>query len=35
VDFKNTLIDGVHPAVAGGTIIAREWLKVFNKEFRD
>ena len=32
---ENTLIDGVHPAVAGGTIIAREWLKVFNKEFRD
>ena len=26
-----TLIDGVHPTIAGGKIIANEWLKVFAK----
>ncbi|MBQ8319401.1 MAG: SGNH/GDSL hydrolase family protein [Clostridia bacterium] len=26
------LSDGVHPAVAGAAIIAKEWLKVFKKE---
>ena len=27
------LYDGVHPDVAGGKLIAEEWLKVFRKEF--
>ena len=26
------LYDGVHPDVAGGKLIAEEWLKVFRKE---
>lgn len=28
-----TLIDGVHPAIAGAKLIANEWLKVFKNEF--
>ncbi len=31
-DGKYYLIDGVHPNVAGATLIANEWLKVFKTE---
>ena len=29
------LADGVHPHTAGATLIANEWLKVFNEYFRE
>ncbi len=29
---EKTLIDGIHPAIAGARVIANEWLKVFKKE---
>lgn len=31
-DTTPFLADGVHPNIAGATLIANEWLKVFNKE---
>ncbi len=29
---EKTLIDGVHPAIAGARVITNEWLKVFNEK---
>jgi lysophospholipase L1-like esterase len=31
---EHYLYDGVHPDIAGGKLIAEEWLKVFNANFR-
>ncbi len=32
---EKTLIDGVHPTIAGARVIANEWMKVFRREIID